>query len=641
MYSTLFRIKTMIKALSLGTVILGALVFAFCAEGASSLLVEQKETAYIGCEVILSLAGDVTKAADASYEWTFEGNAKSIVLRRGGLECRFTPIDTDPIRTYVTALGPNGNYLASADISLSASEFSVDIVMMGPPPIMLWDAIAKIDVEADDLIAGEPVQFEVRLVPEYTKPIQCMWNTDASTAIRSGENEQRVTIVRNEIGEAELSIVVRDANDLVLGRGAKNVNVPIPRSMVDDSTRRRNAWNQWLSAQSQWDAKNFDEAIGNATEASKLDPETIEITEGFETMSANYLRVVRSRKLTADAVTLHGEQKLADALKMYRRSYAAWALAETEASIKSLETEVDKIRVRRQQAEWLKDTGAAYDQEGLFEDALKYYKETLALLPDESVSQRSERIEMRLVSIAQATGFSDEGRSLESKGQLLEAVEKYKESLKFETDTALETHMKELEETIKERRARAATLLREATELQRRNNDAEALLRYRESQALWPDPELEKRIADMEKTVTETTQQAVRTPEDFGIGTQADATRLLQEGHAMYKQGKYREALEVYRKSFAISKDERLADWISRVETSLKEYDAVLQANVLIKEANNLYNEGKHIEALDKYTESLTIHPNEDVERFIKSLLEIASLDIKSDTIKAEESSVR
>jgi tetratricopeptide (TPR) repeat protein len=431
-----------------------------------------------------------------------------------------------------------------------------------------------------------------------------------------------------------------------LGRGGKNVNVPISRAQVEESIRRRRAWSQWLEAQAQWDAKNFDMAIASATEASKVDPENLELTEGFKLMSANYNRVERSRKWIADATGMLGEQKLADALKAYRRAYAAWALSETESAIKNLEAEIDKIRIRRQQAEWLRDIGAAYDQEGFFEDALKYYKETLALQLDDNVTQRAERIEKRLASIAQAKALSEEGQALEVKGQLLEAVEKYKESLKFEADNALTAHTKELEETIKERRTRAAALRREAADLQKRNNDADALLRYRESQALWPDPELAKRIGDMEKTVTEKPQQVVRTPEDFGIGTQADAARLLQDGHALYKQARYGEALDAYRKSFAISKDDRLSDWIGRVESSLKEYEAVLQANVLIKEANNLYNEGDHGGALKKYRESLAIHPNAEVENFIKMVeLNIVSLDMKLDmknnNVRAEEATVK
>ncbi|MCL2009662.1 MAG: hypothetical protein FWG71_03840 [Synergistaceae bacterium] len=633
MYSTLYSvIKKTAKALLPVIVILS--MPALRAEGSAVLRVVQREEAYIGCEVVLTLDGNAAAVKDASYEWTFEGSAKPILFRRGGLESRLTPVDTNPITAHVSAFGSDGRFLASADITLTASEFTVEILMIEPAPFMLWDANAKQDAAADGLIAGEPVQFEARLAPNYDRPIRCAWSTDASTAILGAENEQMVTIVRNDIGDAELSIVVRDAGGLVLGRGAKNVHVPISRTRVDESIRRRKAWNQWQEAQSLWDAKNFDDAVENAAEASKTDPETIEITKGFETMSANYARVLRSRKLVEDASALHGEQNLIEALKIYRRAYAAWALSETEASIRALESDIDKMRIRRQQAEWLRDIAAAYDQEGLFENALRYYKETLVLQHEDSVAQRAERIENRLASIAKAKEFSGEGRELEAAGQLLEAVDKYKESLKFETDAALEAHTRELEETIRERRTRATALRREATDLQRRNNSAEALLRFRESYSLWAEPELEKIISDLEKTVTETTEQVVRTAEDFGIGTQADAARLLQEGHALYRDGKYKEALEIYHKSFAISKDVRLAEWISRVETSLKEYEAVLQANLLIKEANNLYNEGNHAGALEKYRESLSIHPNAEVENFI-NMLETTSFDIRDVSIRA------
>ena len=633
----LLWVKPLLKAAT-GCAAFFSLIFFLAwgapAEGADDFRIQLMEEPYIGCEVVLSLGGKEADIPGTTYEWSFDGSVKPILLRKGGLECRFTPFNTNPVFASVNALDSEGNFLASADLSLTAKEFTINIVMVEPEPLMLWDADAKQDVVADGLIAGEPIQFGLELIPAYVNEVKCQWNTDAATAIRDGENAPQVTIARNDIGDAEISVVVTNTNGVVLGRGNKNVNVPIPRARVDESIRRKNAWNQWVEALTQWDAKNFDEAMENATSAAELDPETLEIADGLKTMSSNYMRVERARKLIADAGILQGEQKLVEALKVYRRAYAAWTLSETETVIKSLESEVDKIRLQRQQAEWLRDTAAAYDQEGLFEDALKYYKETLALQPDEGVMQRADRIEKRLASIAQANAFADEGRKLEADGQLLEAVEKYKESLKLEGDTTLEVHTGELEETIKERRARAAALRREAADLQKKNNDAEALLRYKESQALWPEADLERRIAELEKTVTEVPQQAVRSPEDFGIGTQADAARLLQEGHALYKQGKYREALDVYRKSYAVSKDQRLADWISRVESSLKEYEAVLQANVLIKEANNLYNEGNYPEALAKYKESLVIHANPEVESFT----ELLENDMKSDdAVKSEE----
>ncbi|MDR1874127.1 MAG: hypothetical protein LBQ90_03810 [Synergistaceae bacterium] len=601
------------------------------AEAAADLRIEQQQEAYVGCEVILSLAGSLVEASDVTYEWAFEGSAKPISLRRGGLECRFTPTNTEPIRAAVSVLGADGRLLGSTDVSLKPREFDVEIVMIRPDPFMLWDVNKKQDVAADGLIAGEPIRFRANLTPRFPDEMRCRWTTDASTAVRDGGDQNEVTIVRNEIGDAVISVVVSSAKGTILGYGEKSVNVPIARSRVEDSIRRRQAWGQWVEALALWEGRNFDSAIQLAREAAGNDPETSEIMDGLKTMSANFSRVERARRLSDDAAALRKEQKPVDALKLYRRSWAAWPMPEIEARIGELETEIDAIRIRRQRAEWLKDTGAAYDQENLFENALTYYKETMALIPDEAVAQRAERIEKRLASMAQANSLIVEGRRLEANGQLLEAVEKYRESLKLETSTDIEAHARDLEGTIRERRSRAAALRREGNDLQKKNQNAGALVRYKESQALWPDSALAQQIASLEKTVTASVGQVVRAPEDFGIGTQADAARLLQEGHALYKQGKYRDALDTYRKSYAISRNQSLSDWIGRVESSLREYEAVLQANVLIKEANSLYNEGKYREALTKYRESLVVHANAEVENFTKHIEEgLQSADVVS-----------
>ncbi|MDR1731252.1 MAG: tetratricopeptide repeat protein [Synergistaceae bacterium] len=589
-------------------------------EGAEALRIEQQEEAYIGCEVVLSLKGDALGQEGVVYDWSFEGNAKPISLRKGGLECRFTPVDTEPVIAAVSASGPDGDSLGTANISVKAKEFNVEVVMIKPDPFLLWDVNKKQDVPAEGLIAGEPIRFTVALTPTFKDGIQCRWNTDASTAIREGGEKNEVTVVRNEIGDAVLSVVVSTASGTVLGHGEKSVNVPIARSRVDDSIRRRKAWGQWTEALDMWDAKNFDNAIVRAREAAENDPETLEISDGLRSMTANFNRVERSRKLSADAASLQNEHKPVEALKVMRRAYAAWPLEDIESNIRALEVEIDEARIRRQKAEWLKDTAAAYDQENLFEDALKYYRETMALVPDDGVAQRADRIEKRLASIAQANSLASEGEKLEAEGRLTEALEKYRDSLKLEAVSSVESHAQDLEEAIKERRTRAAALRREAADLQKKNQNAQALVRFKESQALWPDDALAKQIAALEKTVKSSSTQVVRAPEDFGIGTQADAMRLLQEGHALYKQGKYREALDSYRKSYAISRDPRLSDWISRVETSLREYESVLKANVLIKEANSLYNEGRYAEALAKYRESLSVHANAEVENFTRHI---------------------
>jgi tetratricopeptide (TPR) repeat protein len=615
------------------TVLCGAaLFFAACgtAWAADSLRIEQNDTAYIGCEVILSLAGKEASVPGAVYEWTFEGNAKAIQLRRGGLECRFTPNDVSPVAASVSALDSGGTLLASVRTVLTAQPFAVDILLIEPSPFLLWDAFEKKDAAAPGLIAGEPVRFELKLTPEYKGTIVSRWNADASTAILD-KRDKGLTVVRNDIGEGELSIVVADSKGIILGSGQKKFDVIVSRARVERSIQQKKAWLQWTKSLEQWEAKDFDAALAAGKAAVEIDPENGELTDAFNAMSANHVRLERARRLASDADALRKDQKLGDSLKLYRRSYAAWPLDGTEVSVQELEREIDSRRRLAQRVEWLKDIATGYDQENLFEDALKYYKEALFLIPDEAVAQRVDRIEKRLDSVARAKAFAEEGRALEKEKRFQDALSSYRESLKLDSNGELDRHAKELDGVIQERRTRAASLRREGSDLQKRNENAQALLRYRESQELWPSPDLEKRIASMEESVGQTSPQEIRSPEDFGIGTQADAQRYLRAGHDLYREGKYREALEQYRKSYAISKDRPLRAWIERVETPLREYEAVQQANALIKKGNDSYNGGQISEAITAYKESLSVHANTEVENFVRHLeLELKSADVSA-----------
>ena len=176
-------------------------------------------------------------------------------------------------------------------------------------------------------------------------------------------------------------------------------------------------------------------------------------------------------------------------------------MPESETSIKELEEAIDALRVKNQQAEWLKDTAAAYDQEGQIQEALDYYNQSQALVPSQAIEERILRISRRLELIAEADKLAGTGSSLERNGKLVEAIESYKASLENNPDEALALHVKELEEIVVQRKRQAAALFREGSDLQRKRQETEALLRYRESMAMWPSPEAQKRIDALERTV--------------------------------------------------------------------------------------------------------------------------------------------
>ena len=61
-----------------------------------------------------------------------------------------------------------------------------------------------------------------------------------------------------------------------------------------------------------------------------------------------------------------------------------------------------------------------------------------------------------------------------------------------------------------------------------------------------------------------------------------------------------------------------MKNWVAKLDAQIKERDAVQAANKQIAEANALYKAGKVKEALDLYRESLKTHRNAEVEAFIR-----------------------
>ena len=602
----------------LWTLVFVACVFSSAAH-AADLQIVQGEDAYVGQEIVLSLQGSLLSQKPL-FEWSVSGDVKSVLLRNGGAECAFTPINTSAIDVEAVAKDPGGQILTTAKLGLTPRYFEVEIEKLEEEePLMLWDIQAKEDRPTTELASNRPIRFEASLTPPYGGELHYSWTSDASTSILSSDTSQ-TTITRSEIGDSELSVQVFNDAGVLLGRASRIVSVTVPSSRIEDSARHKAGWMDWLEAQSQWTQSRYSEGMELARRATSKVPEDPDIAEGVKVMSANYDRVLRSLELQKKGAEQRGKDLLADALKTFRRAHVVWPMPEGETSIKELEAELDALRVRNQKAEWLKDTAAAYDQEGQIQEALEYYNQSQALVPSQAVEERISRISRRLELIAEADKLAGTGSSLERKGKLVEAIESYKASLEHNPDGALAQHVKELEEIVGQRKRQAAALLREGSELQKKRHEPEALLRYRESMAMWPSPEAQKRIDVLERTVRLPGSADIRAPENFGIGTKSDAARFLIAGNKLYGEKRYREALAQYRKSYAISQDQILSELIRKLETSLNEYEAIQVANKLIKEANLLYNQGRVQEAAAKYRESLAAHTNAEVEAFLKHI---------------------
>ena len=86
----------------------------------------------------------------------------------------------------------------------------------------------------------------------------------------------------------------------------------------------------------------------------------------------------------------------------------------------------------------------------------------------------------------------------------------------------------------------------------------------------------------------------------------------------MYAEGDIDEAAALYRKAQRIAPSDEMQKWVARLDAALKERDAVNAANKQIAEANALFKAGKTKEALELYRDSLKTHKNAEVENFIR-----------------------
>ncbi len=606
--------------------LLVCLIFAagpgiFAADDAPRISIENEP--HIGEQVILS-AQTARMPNNASLGWsvapTTGKNPVRISLRSGGREFAFTPIDTEPIQVNAYIEDSNGNIISTSEITIVPKEFNVNISTVIDKPLTLWDAAKRVNysLSPDVLLADSPVRIKAEIKPEFHGDHSFQWNADASTAILSPDNEG-IFIKRSQIGDSVVTVTAFNSAGIKLGSGTQTIKITLPTYVYQNAAKERNAWTTWQNAQELWESKNYSEAVQAATNALKLSPRDPEISNGLKVMMADFERFNRASKLREEAAGLISQRKFDDALQRLRSAQVIWPLDDGATSIRNAEQNAEKQRQLIQQATWLKDTASAYDNERLYEDALDYYAKSLEIYKLEGVAERIESIKTRLSRIASADRYAGEGNRLEREGKLQEAFNMYNASAQLNSDAALTQHIKELASIVQRRERQAKTLFNEARQRQSKNQNQEALKLYRESLLLNPTDDAATRVRQLERTIRLPQGTVLRTPEDFGIGTKADALKFVQEGDELYNQGKLEEAAVKYRRAQSISSSPEIQSWLENIEANIRERRSVQAANELITRANQLYNQGKTKEAIELYRQSLTTHANPQIEAFLKN----------------------
>lgn len=589
---------------------------------ASPNIIENGE-AHVGEQVVISVETSQIPS-NGSVEWsvspTTGQNPDRISLRAGGRECAFTPLDTQPVRVVASFVDRDGNVISSTEKLINPKEFQIDVAVVIEKPLTLWDASKRTDyaLSAEVLMANSPIRVRASLNPPFKGKHNFTWVSDAATAIVTQENDE-IIIRRSSTGDSEVSVTAFNAGGIKLGSGEGKISITLPVSTFNDSNNDREAWESWQRAQALWESRNYAEAVKLAQRATTLSPRDTEISEGLRAMNTNYARFTRAQKLREDADVFDSKNQFDEALKNLRAAQVIWPLDDGAETIQMEEEKANQQRILQQQANWYRDTASAYDNENLYEEALEYYAKSIAVMSSDAVSDRIERIRNRLTLIADADRYAGEGNSLEREGKLQEALNHYSASIMSNPDATLRQHIEELQSVISRRERQARQLYREGQELERRrNSNQEALKRYRESMNVWETDDARQKVQQLSRSVRLAPNTFIRGPEDFGIGTKLDAQKIAQEADELYSQGNLDGAVSLYRKALAISPSDEMRKWVAKLDAAIKERDAVNAANKLISEANALFKAGKKKEALELYRQSLNAHRNAEIEEFIR-----------------------
>ena len=599
-----------------------AFMLSFAASSYAAPSVIMNGDAHVGEQAVLSVEASQIPA-NGSVEWsvtpTTGKNPARISLRAGGRECAFTPLDTHPIKVVASFIDRNGDVMSSTETLVTPKEFQIDIAVVVDRPLTLWDASRRANyaLSPDVLMANTPVRLRASLNPDFKGQHSFKWDGDAATALMSQDNDD-IFMRRGSVGDSEITVTAFNAQGIRLGSGGSKVSITLPVSTYEESSLEREAWQNWQKAQSLWDSKNYAEAVELAGRALNLSPRDSEISDGLRAMNTNYARYTKAAKLREDAEKFDAERKFDDALKNLRIAQVIWPVDDGTDGIKAAEKKVDEFRKLQQEANWLRDTASAYDNENMYEEALEYYAKSIATVSSDAVSDRMERIRNRLTLIADADRYAGEGNNLEREGRLQEALNHYSASIMSNPDAGLRQHIEELQSVISRRERQANALYREGQDLQRRNQNQEALRRYTESMNVWPNDNAKQRVQQLSRSTRLAPDAVIRGPEDFGIGTRIDAQKIVQEADELYSRGDIDGAAVLYKKAQTIAPSDEMKKWVARLDAVLKERDAVNVANRQIAEANALFKAGKTKEALDLYRESLKTHKNAEVEAFIR-----------------------
>jgi len=401
------------------------------------------------------------------------------------------------------------------------AQFSQELKKMG------WDAVNKADLteavkRLTQAVKLNPADADAKKKLEEAKKYASAW-----PRVEAKAKEFDAFIADKKVWSAQKAML--EMQDILRGQsgGQASTNPLWARVMADfnkgvawynDFSRKSNAeWTRLFKAEDWAKAEAHIKQV-LAYELTPADRKHYEAA--LQTASANLAKkkesMARCEAKWTEGQALYNAGKHSEALAKFKENVAcAPGNAQRETYVRQLEDALRKQAAAKQACLAVRQQGDALVQQKRYADAIAKYRESLKCNPDAQLEAYIRQLEGEVrkqtdaqASAARANQLRAEGTQLQNQKRYAEAIAKYRESLLYVPDKALEQHVARIEAEVKRQndqqvlQARAKTLRDEGAALQGQNRIREAIAKYRESLKYVPDPQLEAHIRKLEASLS-------------------------------------------------------------------------------------------------------------------------------------------
>lgn len=249
-------------------------------------LVMEPKAPLVGQEVKARLTVK-PEVKDIDFRWMpVPDNAKHVSTSKDNKELIFYLKDEKAAEIQVNARVPfSGEDLGEARASATAKKYALTVSApkaQGPPPRVWKEGVGLVTVDKG-IAVDQIVEFSVALQPAaLSGPVKYQWKVESGPCRVSNPSSSVARVTANAAGTCELSVTLRDRNDVELGVGQGSFSASVTQEAIKQGEQKAQSGSEAQKLMQSAPAKarkgDYDGAIKEAEEAARLDPKNVAAT---------------------------------------------------------------------------------------------------------------------------------------------------------------------------------------------------------------------------------------------------------------------------------------------------------------------------------------------------------------------------